>query len=244
MVDLGLNGLTALVTGGAGGIGGAIVDALAREGCNVAFCSRSEESVARKVQSLSCHPVRASGRALDALEPDGIDDWLAELGRIDIFVPTVSAIAPDLDATIAADIRATIMWTDRVLPYLRQSEHAAITYIGSLGTRFAMPSNKAYGMAKAGMAHYMQSLSRELAPEGIRVNVVSPGYVEIEGGTWSRWKTSHPAIYQAAVRNNPFGRLGRGDEIGKVAAFISSPAASFVSGADWFVDGASSLNCP
>ena len=101
-----------------------------------------------------------------------------------------------------------------------------------------MPSMKPYGIAKAGMAHYRMSLSRELAPDGIRVNTVSPGYIEIQGGTWGRRKLEMPDAYRAAVRNNPLGRLGTGEEIARVIVFISSPAASFVTGADWFVDGA------
>ncbi|MBB3941486.1 NAD(P)-dependent dehydrogenase (short-subunit alcohol dehydrogenase family) [Novosphingobium fluoreni] len=242
-MDLKPSGQTALVTGGAGGIGGAIVEALAEEGCNVAFCSRSEESVARRRESLLKYPVTVIGRALNVLDGNAIDNWLAELGSVDIFIPTVSAISADIEETLSTDIETTILWTEKIIPYLRQSSHGAITYIGSLGTQFAMPTNKAYGLAKAGMVHYMKSLSRELASQGTRVNLVSPGYIEIEGGTWSNWRKSHSEIYQAAVKNNPFGRLGTGEEIGKVVAFISSPVASFVSGADWFVDGATSLNC-
>jgi NAD(P)-dependent dehydrogenase (short-subunit alcohol dehydrogenase family) len=91
------------------------------------------------------------------------------------------------------------------------------------------------------MVYYMKSLSRELASEGIRVNTVSPGTTFVPGGWWDRVRSSAPQIFESTRTSTPMGRLGSGEEIARVVAFISSPAASYVAGANWFVDGAESV---
>lgn len=77
----------------------------------------------------------------------------------------------------------------------------------------------------------------KLIARGVRVNVVSPGDTFVEGGFWDRIRSAAPEAYAGAVAGNPLGRLASAEEIARVVAFISSPAASFVAGANWYVDG-------
>jgi len=172
----------------------------------------------------------------------GFADWLARLGSLDILVLNVSAISPDWAASIALDIESTVRCCEQALPLLQRSQHAAITYIGSLASSFALPESKAYGAAKAAMVHFMKSLAREHAAAGLRVNTVSPGYTLAKDGFWDRMRSQAPEAYQQALQANPMGRLAEPQEIARVVAFVSSPAASFVSGANWFVDGAATLH--
>lgn len=236
-MDLNLSGLTAVVTGGTGGIGGAIVRTFAQEGCNVAFCSRSQRNVDAMLQLLAPFPIKAIGRAIDVADAVAVENWLDEIGALDIFVPNVSAISPDWEASIALDILATVRCTQAAIPYLRKSAHGAITYIGSLICGRATPEVPGYSAAKAAMTHYMKSLSRQLAGDGIRVNTVSPGITFVEGGWWDQVKSQAPPMYEAQLQQHPMGRFASADEVARVVAFISSPAASYVSGANWFVDG-------
>jgi 3-oxoacyl-[acyl-carrier protein] reductase len=84
----------------------------------------------------------------------------------------------------------------------------------------------------------MQGLAYQLAPKGIRANTVSPGNVYFEGGVWDHIEQNNPKLFAEALALNPSGRMARPQEIANAVAFVASPAASFVSGANVVVDGA------
>ncbi len=237
-MDLGLKGLKAVVTGGSQGIGRAIVRTLAEQGCAVQFCARNPGRVEETVRELSAEGHQIGGTALDVRDAPAVRAWLAEVGAFDIFVPNVSALADDWATTLATDVSATIEATETAAGIVRRSAHGAITFIGSKTASYAAPHSPAYGAMKAGMAHYMKSLSLQLMP-AVRVNVVSPGDILFPGGYWDGVRLRDPRLFEAAERRNPLGRLGTAEEVARVVAFISSPAASFVAGSNWYVDGGS-----
>ncbi|MCZ8075332.1 MAG: SDR family NAD(P)-dependent oxidoreductase, partial [Paucibacter sp.] len=109
-MDLGLKGLKAVVTGGSAGIGAAIVQALAAEGCEVAFCARGPERIAARLAELQALqlPGRVQARALDVVELGAFEAWLQELGPQDIFVANVSALSADWSQALALDVQATV----------------------------------------------------------------------------------------------------------------------------------------
>jgi 3-oxoacyl-[acyl-carrier protein] reductase len=237
-VDLQLSSLHAVVTGGSSGIGAAIVSALAAEGCKVSFCARTQHRIDSTVASMKYLPGSVSGKSLDVLNDLELKTWISELGAFDIFIANVSALSPDWGSAIATDIRATVNAVEAAVPVLEGSPHAAITYIGSKAGSLAAPNSPAYGAAKAAMAHYMKSLASRLLPR-IRVNTVSPGDTLFDGGLWDTVRRNEPATFERVVQRNPMGRLATPAEIASVVAFISSPAASFVAGANWYADGGS-----
>ena len=235
-MDLQLVGLRAVVTGGSAGIGAAIVRVLAAEGCHVAFCARNQARIDAALRSVGSLPGAVSARALDVTDTDRVKDWYESIGSFDIFIPNVSAISGDWEAAVRTDIRGTVEATEAAIPFLLPSRHGAITYIGSKVSSLAGAGS--YGAAKAAVVHYMKSLSLRLLP-GIRVNVVSPGDALFEGGVWDNVRIDAPEAFQNAVDRNPMKRLAEPEEIARVVAFVSSPAASFVAGANWYVDGGS-----
>lgn len=237
-MDLQLKGLRAVVTGGSAGIGAAVVRALAAEGCDVAFCARTPARIEAALTALQGLPGRVQAQAVDVTDTAQFRAWLATLGAFDIFVANVSALSGDWAEALATDIRATVDASEAALPFLQRSPHGALTYIGSKAGSLAAPNSAAYGAAKAAMAHYMKSLSARLLP-AVRVNTVSPGDTLFDGGLWDRVRRDEPDVYQKVLQRNPMQRLATADEIARVVAFVSSPAASFVAGANWYVDGGS-----
>lgn len=236
-MDLDLAGMNVVVTGGSAGIGAALVERFAQEGANVAFCSRSAANVERMLAALETYPVRRHGKVLDVTDREGFSEWLATLGKVDIFIPNVSAISADWAASVATDLEATVQCTEAAIPFLRQSSRPAITYIGSKAATFATPGFEAYGAMKAALTHYMKSLGKRLLPDGIRVNTVSPGDTFVEGGFWDRMKSQLPEVYQATLAANPLGRFGTPREVADAVVFLSSPLASFICGSHLLVDG-------
>ncbi len=237
-MDLRLRGLRAVVTGGSLGIGRAICRELAAEGCAVEFCARDPARIAQAESALAGLAAPARGTSVDVTDHGAVRRWIGDLGDFDILVANVSALADDWATTIRTDVLGTVALAEAAIPVLRQSGHAAITFIGSKTASYEAPHSPPYGAMKAAMAHYMKSLSGQLLP-GIRVNVVSPGDTLVAGGYWDGVRERDPGLFARTLARNPLGRLATAEEVARVVAFVSSPAASFVAGANWYVDGGS-----
>lgn len=247
-MDLQLKGKRALITGGTRGIGLAIVDALAAEGVDVALCARGQAGVQRAVTAAQAHGVKAVGAALDLRDADTVKAWFTEavsaLGGLDILVSNVST-RPTLRGddywreALETDLLQHVRLADLALPALRQGRQPSIVFIASIASVLTQlpPGEMAYGALKAGLVNFTGQLAAQLGPEGIRVNAVSPGPVEFEGGTWDHIRQHQPPLYAAARRMSTLGRLGRPDEVARAAVFLASPAASYITGSNLRIDG-------
>lgn len=246
-MDLGLQGLNAIVTGGTRGIGRAIADTLADEGANVAICARHADDVVSAVSALQAKGVQATGRALDVGDGPALQGWVRhvadELGGLDIVVSNVSALAIGSDEDcwkngFQIDMMGAVRLVDAAMPSLENSEAACIVTISSVSGREIDFASGAYGAFKAALVHYTQGLAYHLAGKGIRANTVSPGNTYFPGGVWSQIETGNPELFATALGLNPTGRMGTPQEMANAVAFIASPQASFITGANIVVDGA------
>jgi 3-oxoacyl-[acyl-carrier protein] reductase len=246
-MDLGLKGKRALVTGGTKGIGRAIAETFADEGADVAICARNAEEVTAAVAALAARGVRATGRALDVGDGPALKAWVgevaAELGGLDAVVANVSALAigpeeENWQQSFQVDLMGAVRLVEAAMEHLERSEAASIVTISSVSGREIDFAAGPYGTFKAALVHYTQGLAYQLAALGIRANSVSPGNTYFEGGVWNQIKDGNPELYNMALGLNPTGRMGTPQEMANAAVFLSSPRASFITGANLVVDGA------
>ena len=246
-MDLGLQGLKAVVTGGTKGIGRAIVQTLAAEGVHVAFCARNADEVAQAAAAFSDYGVTVFGRAVDVGDGPALATFVADaakaLGGLDIVVANVSALAIPNDEAgwksgFEVDMMGTVRLVNAAMPSLEASAHAAIVTISSVSAREIDFAAGPYGAFKAAIVHYTQGLAFHLAGKKIRANTVSPGNTYFEGGVWSSIETGDPALFRTAVELNPTGRMGTAEQVAAPVVFLASTAASRISGTNLVVDGA------
>ena len=132
----------------------------------------------------------------------------------------------------------TVNLATAVVPVMERAGSGAIIAIASIsGVEDYGYEESAYGSMKAALLYYMKSLANHLAPKGIRANVVSPGTTYAKDGPWGHVERTQPKIFREAIARNPTGRMAKPEEIAEAAAFLASPAASFVIGANLVVDG-------
>jgi len=246
-VDLDLKGKNAIVTGGTRGIGRAIAELLADEGCNVALCARHEAMVDETVAALAARGVKSWGGRIDVSDTRGLRAWVGKaaeaLGGLDIFVANVSALAQSMDddswrRSLEIDIMGTVAGVEAAIPLLDQSKEGAIVVVGTTGAVEIAGPPRPYASAKAALVPYVKALARNLAPKHIRANMVSPGNVYFKGGVWNVVEENNPDLFKTMVGRNPMGRMGKPAEVANAVVFLASPRASFITGTNLIVDGA------
>jgi NAD(P)-dependent dehydrogenase (short-subunit alcohol dehydrogenase family) len=245
-MDLGLAGKKAIVVGGARGIGFAVAETLAREGCDIALTARSEDSVKDAIANLRKYETRVIGSAVDVQKADRYRKWLEqtaeELDGCDILVPITSAgggMGSEKYWTRAFDIdvMGPVRAVEALLPGMIERETGSIVLIATTSAGESMGGPQPYNAMKASLVTWGKQLALTHGKDGVRVNIVSPGPVEFEGGNWEMIKGTMEKFYNAMIRQQPMGRFGKPDEIARAIAFLASPAASWCNGSHLVVDG-------
>ncbi|HXL63356.1 MAG TPA: SDR family oxidoreductase [Mycobacterium sp.] len=253
MVDIDeFSGRSALITGGTRGIGKGIADRLRAGGAKVLVAARS-------VPDGESHDVIAA----DVSTADGVAGLGAQaldrLGSIDILVHNVggsgqseggAAALTDEDWQSALDtnLLAAVRLDRAIIPAMITRGSGALVHITSIQRRAPLPTSIPYAAAKAALTNYSKALSNELAPKGIRVNAVCPGYIETESAyrmavEIGQIKTISVDEARTQIMESiggiPLGAPGRPADVGELVAFLVSDRAAYITGAEYVIDGGS-----
>jgi len=235
---------TALVTGGARGIGAAIAKRLAADGASVAITyasdAKSAGAVVKAIESNGGKAIAIQADSTDAEAVKGaVEKTVAALGSLDILINNAGTAIPkpfeeqtldEIDRMFNINVRGTLAATQQALKHIKSG--GRIITIGScVGERMMTPGLVAYSATKGAVKMFTQGLSREVGGRGITVNNVQPGPIDTDlnpaAGDWAE-----PQIAATALK-----RYGTVDEVAALVSFLASPEAAYITGANLTVDG-------
>lgn len=241
-----LKNKTALITGGNSGIGLATAKAFIAEGAKVAITGRNRATLDAALKELGPNAIALQADATDiAATEKAVADAAKAFGKIDIVfanagipgsTPLGGSKLEAFEQVLRTNITGVFFTVQAALPHL--NDKASIILNGSVMSQMGSPGSSAYAASKAGVRGMSRVLASELAPRGIRVNVVSPGATRTP-----IWNSSAPTPEAKAGLEKrlsgiiPLGRLGEADEIAKTVVFLASDDSSYVNAAEIFADG-------
>ena len=255
------NGRVAVVTGASRGIGLAIAQVLAAEGCRVVLCARGKTALERATSTLARKGCTVFAVTADVTTAAGtrhlVAQTLRRFERIDIWVnnvggPLYRKPLPEIDAaawrrTLDLNFFSAVRACHAVTPIMRRQKGGRIINIASTAGLDGEARFPDYGVAKAALIAFGQALAQALAPEGILVNTVCPGSVWTS--SWDReaarnaaktgqsLQATRTALRAAVAARTPTGRMGTPEEIACAVAFLASNASAWTTGAVFRIDG-------
>jgi 3-oxoacyl-[acyl-carrier protein] reductase len=240
-VETGLQGKSAVVTGGASGIGLACARALAGEGAAVVLADVNEEAAARAADELAAHYVAA-----DVTKPEQarrvVEEAVARTGSLDVLVTCAGAFhstpldrieTDEWDRIQAVNLRGVFLVAQAALAVMIPCRRGRIVTVASLaGQSGGLAAGASYAASKAGVAALTKSIARFAGPHGITANCVNPGIIDTP--MTAGWPSD---ILERTIAQTPLGRIGRPEEVAAVVVMLASDGASFVHGAHIDVNG-------
>jgi 3-oxoacyl-[acyl-carrier protein] reductase len=241
-----LEGKVALITGSSRGIGRAAAIRMAREGADVVVNYASNQQAAQEVvDSIVDMGRKAIAIKADVANPSAVQQMVSQaveaMGKLHILVNNaqlyrgraVYKISPDdWDIVLKSGLYGAYHICHTAVPHLIEQKWGRIVNVSSFVGIKGWPGDTAYSSVKSGLVGFSKSLARELAHHGITVNVVVPGFIRTDMTTALTEKN-----IKVMESNIPLGRSGQPEEVAEVINFLATPAASYITGALYHVDG-------
>jgi len=233
-----LNGQVAIVTGGAQGIGLAVVERLLASGAAVMIADVGEEQAQASARNLNAADRVAAQRCDVTKTADNealVKACLERFGRLDILVNNAgitrdSYIAKmteaDFDAVVGVSLKGAWLGTRAVATLFREQRSGSIVNMSSLSGKIGNPGQTNYSSAKAGLIGLTKASAKELGPSNVRVNAVMPGLIKT-----AMTLAMKPEVWASKEREVPMQRAGTPEEVANVVLFLASPLSSYVNGA-------------
>ena len=242
MIDFSLDGKVAVVTGGASGIGAAIVDAYAAKGATVVVLDKAVDAAEHKVSDGSAAAALGCDVTNEQSVVDAVSAVKAQFGRIDVLVnsagiavtdPAEQLTVEDWDKTMAINLRGAFLVSQQVGRIMLDQGSGAVISLASQAATIALPGHLAYCASKFGLVGMTKVLALEWAGRGVTANTISPTVVMTPLAK-ELWDNPEGEALKAQI---PTGRFAEPDEIAAVAVFLASDAAKMINGVDLLVDG-------
>jgi len=240
-----LEGKKAVVTGSGRGIGRSIALALARNGADVAVLDMDEAGAGETAGIIEQTGRKSLALAVDVSRlsevEEAINKILDLLGSIDIVVNNAGITRDNLlirmkedewDSVIAVNLKGSFNLSKAVARSMMKQRSGCIVNIASIIGMMGNAGQANYAASKGGLIALTKSLAKEMAPRGIRVNAVAPGFIATEMTNKIPEK-----LREEMVRSIPLGRMGEPDDVAAVVSFLTSPAAGYITGQVIVVDG-------
>ena len=243
-----LAGKVALVSGASRGIGAAIAQQLASAGAYVVCTSRKRESCAETVAAIQQQGGHGEAMAMHIGDPTAIEAVFSKLDAEDrtphllvnnaaanpYFGPAIDMDLGAYEKTVEVNLRGYFWVTVQAARRMKSLGGGAIVNIASVNAKRAAPGQLIYSMTKAGIVNMTEGFAKELAPLGIRVNAVLPGLTDTK---FASALTQNPKILDMMLRLIPLARVAQPEEMAPVVQFLLSPAAGYITGSCFPVDG-------
>jgi len=241
-----LSGKVALVTGGSAGIGLGIAKRFAEEGARVFITGRRQSELERAVTAIGGKATAVQGDTSDLADLDHIYATIKDkAGHLDVLAvnagvyefATLGEITEEFfDSIFDVNVKGLLFTVQKAMPLLKDG--ASIVLCASVVASKGLPSNSVYSATKAAVRSFARTWATDLRSRRIRVNAVSPGSIDTPGLS-ELLGSSETGQQRLKMISNvvPLGRLGKPDEIAKAVVFLASDDASYVTGAELFVDG-------
>ena len=238
-------GRSVVITGGASGIGRAAALRFAAEGGAVTVGDLSLERAQQTAGEIEAAGGRARAVRCDVAQADDLDALLAAPGAVDVVFgnagllrtsPLGELAVEDFEAHLRINLTANLLLAQRAAPLLRRRGGGAIVFTASLGGVRGNPGNAAYNASKGGLVNLTRSLAAELAPDGIRVNCLAPGWIDtpFNAPFWTHAGAEARSRIEASI---PLGRQGTPDDVAPAALFLASGDAAYITGQTLIIDG-------
>lgn len=258
-MDLGIKGKTVLVTASSTGIGKAVAETFSAEGCNVAICSRSKETLIETARDIKLkYNTEPFWGVCDLNQQKDIENFYEAVrnhfGKIDILINNCGGPVPgffrdlsedDWDQAYKQVLLSVIRFSNLVIPKMLEQEWGRIVNITSIAVKQPVHNLMLSNSLRAGVTGFAKSLSNEFGSKNITVNNVAPGYTlthRLYELAVNRAKTSgksHEEILVDMAKDVPMNRLGGPEEIAATVVFLASQKASYITGTTIQVDGGS-----
>jgi NAD(P)-dependent dehydrogenase (short-subunit alcohol dehydrogenase family) len=242
-----LEGKIALVTGASRGLGKAMALALGEAGASLAMVSRDAVALEQAVAEVRARGAQAEGFPADVSREEQVaalrEGVIARFGKLHILInnagvnirkPVTEFTLEEWRRVLDTNLTGAFLMVRAFLPHMRGHGYGRIINVTSTLSHVGLPLRTAYASSKAGLLGFTRALALELAPEGITVVGISPGPFATE---INRPLLEDPAVSREFIARVPLGRWGRLEEVGRLAVYLCSEEAAFITGSDILIDG-------